>query len=122
MLFSPKRSERGELLFSNRTIAINHKVPVNDVCHVQINFVVAVSKKLQTWNEQRPVQCCKASLAELGESLQNVAVLCTTTYENRTRESFIFLNAVFTARQDVQEILYENVSFLHYLTKEFLRL
>jgi len=51
------------------------------------------------------------SLAELGEILQNVAVLCTTTYENRARESFNFLNAVFTARQDAQEILYENVRF-----------
>ena len=54
------------------------------------------------------------SLAELGEILQNVAVLCTTTYEIRARESFNFLNAVFTARQDVQEILYDIVSFWHY--------
>jgi len=54
------------------------------------------------------------SLAELGEILQNVAVLRTTTYENRARESFNFLNAVFTARQDVQEILYDIVSFWHY--------
>jgi len=30
------------------------------------------------------------SLAEFGEILQNVAVLCTTTYENRARESFNF--------------------------------
>ena len=49
------------------------------------------------------------SLAELGEILQNVAVLCTTTYEIRARESFNFLNAAFTARQDAQEILYENL-------------
>jgi len=48
--------------------------------------------------------------AELGAISHNVAVLCSTAYENKARESFNFLNAVIS-NQDIDEVLMENVSF-----------
>jgi len=49
--------------------------------------------------------------AELGGILRNVAVLCSTAYENKARESFNFLNAVISNRQGIHEVLMEKVSF-----------